>query len=135
MRSLGRLGMTGGCIFVPSLAKTYLGASPKLFAKRAQAASAKTKARARNGPVPVRRRFAAKLVEQARVELASYRLAERLSTRLCRNYLRGRFSAAEGSPSQKSKVGRFADFTSKRQFPASNDARSPAAGSGCGRTA
>ena len=129
MRSLDKLGMTGGVLFVPSLAKTYLGASPKLFAKRARAASAKTKARVER-PVPVRRRFAAKLVEQARVELASYRLAERLSTRLCRNYLRGASSATEKSARQKPENRRCVGSGPPRLYPAFFDARIPPTGKG-----
>ena len=58
------------------------------------------------------------LVEQARVELASYRIAKRLSTRLCRNYLTASPSAAEGTCRQKSKCRRPADFKATRPFPA-----------------
>ena len=42
------------------------------------------------------------MVEQARVELASYRIAEKLSTCLCRNFLKTASSAAEENCSQKS---------------------------------
>ena len=75
------------------------------------------------------------LVEQARVELASYRIAKRLSTRLCRNYLTICPSATERTYRQKSKFRRPADFKAKRPFPASNDARSLPTGKRCGRTA
>ena len=75
------------------------------------------------------------MVEQARVELASYRIAKRLSTRLCRSYLTMRPSATEGTHRQKSKCRRPADFKAKRPFPASNDARSLPTGKRCGRTA
>ena len=47
----------------------------------------------------------------------NFRIAKKLSTYLCRNYLTNAPSAAEGSARQKSKIGRLADFTSKRQFP------------------
>jgi len=75
------------------------------------------------------------MVEQARVELASYRIAKRLSTRLCRSYLAINPSATEETHRQKSKCRRPADFKAKRPFPASNDARSLPTGKRCGRTA
>ena len=75
------------------------------------------------------------MVEQARVELASYRIAKRLSTRLCRNYLTICPSATERTYRQKSKFRRPADFKAKRPFPASNDARSLPTGKRCERTA
>ena len=70
------------------------------------------------------------LVEQARVELASYRIAERLSTRLCRNYLRGALSAAEKSARQKPENRRCVGSGPPRLYPAFFDARIPPTGKG-----
>ena len=56
------------------------------------------------------------MVEQARVELASYRIAKRLSTRLCRNYLTACPSATERTYRQKSKFRRPADLNLGRMF-------------------
>lgn len=70
------------------------------------------------------------MVEQARVELASYRIAERLSTRLCRNYLRGALSAAEKSARQKPENRRCVGSGPPRLYPAFFDARIPPTGKG-----
>ena len=79
--------------------------------------------------------YTSRLVEQARIELASYRIAKRLSTRLCRSCLTMRPSATEETHRQKSKCRRPADFKAKQPSPASNDARSLPTGKRCGRTA
>ena len=74
--------------------------------------------------------YTSRLVEQARVELASYRIAERLSTRLCRNYLRGAPSATEKSARQKPENRRCVGSGPPRLYPAFFDARIPPTGKG-----
>lgn len=70
------------------------------------------------------------LVEQARVELASYRIAERLSTCLCRNWLRGALSAAEKSARQEPENRRRVGSAPRTAVPRLFDARIPPTGKG-----
>ena len=74
------------------------------------------------------------LVEQARVELASYRIAERLSTRLCRNYLRGALSTAENGARQEPENRRCVGSDPPRLYPACLTPASPRREKECGRT-
>ena len=70
------------------------------------------------------------LAEQARVELASYRIAERLSTCLCRNWLRGALSAAEKSARQEPENRRRVGSAPRTAVPRLFDARIPPTGKG-----
>lgn len=74
--------------------------------------------------------YTSRLVEQARVELASYRIAERLSTCLCRNWLRGALSAAEKSARQEPENRRRVGSAPRTAVPRLFDARIPPTGKG-----